>query len=220
MTAFASLAGETARPAQLELPTRVGGFGGREGFERYLRRHAIDAVLDATHPFAVAITRRTAEVCARAGVAHAQLLRPEWRPGPGDDWHDVAGGAALADLIPMGATVFLATGPKTVARYRGLAGRRLICRRIDTPRDPFPFPGGDWRVGRPPFTVEGEAALFREEGVDWLVTKNSGGASGRAKLDAAREIGLNVAMIRRPEQPDVLRFPDPDAALAWLRDLR
>ncbi|MDF0602641.1 cobalt-precorrin-6A reductase [Psychromarinibacter sp. C21-152] len=220
VTALASLNGDTSHPAQLKLPTRIGGFGGRAGFELYLRRHSIDAVLDATHPFAVNITRRTAEVCAETGVAYAQLLRPEWEPGPGDAWTCADREEAVADLIPEGATVFLATGPKGIGRFHGLAGRRILCRRIDQARGAFPFKGGDWIVARPPFTVADEIALFRAHAVDWLVARNSGGGAGRAKLDAAREMGLNVAMIRRPAQPDVLRVPDPEAAVAWVRDLR
>ena len=51
--------------------------------------------------------------------------------------------------------------------------------------------------------------------MDWLVVKNAGGAAGRSKLDAARDLGIRVAMIARPPQPAVLRVADAAAAMDW-----
>ena len=50
----ASIAGVTEDPAPLALPTRIGGFGGAEGFEAFLEDRGIRAVVDATHPYAAA----------------------------------------------------------------------------------------------------------------------------------------------------------------------
>ena len=85
LIAKASLAGATRVPRTLALPTRMGGFGGDEGFRTYLLRNAIDAVLDATHPFAHRVSARSARICAEEGVAYAQVLRPEWVPGPSNN---------------------------------------------------------------------------------------------------------------------------------------
>ena len=217
--ATASLAGATRRPEELALPTRVGGFGGEAGFRAWLGEHAIEAVLDATHPFAAAISQRTSAVCADLQVPYLQFLRPEWAPGEGDRWTVIDAEDEAAELIPPDATVFLATGRQTLECFANLQARRVICRRIDPTRDPFPFPGGEYLVSRPPFPVADEVALFRRLVIDWLVVKNSGGAASRTKLDAARELGLPVAMIRRPPQPEAERVETVAAALAWARGL-
>jgi precorrin-6A/cobalt-precorrin-6A reductase len=47
-----SLAGRTASPAASPLPTRIGGFGGVDGLAAYLVAHRVEALIDATHPFA------------------------------------------------------------------------------------------------------------------------------------------------------------------------
>ena len=47
-----SLAGRTANPQPQPIATRTGGFGGIEGLVRFLRSDGIDAVVDATHPYA------------------------------------------------------------------------------------------------------------------------------------------------------------------------
>ena len=52
-----SYAGRVQNPAQQPLPTRVGGFGGADGLAAYLRAEGFSHLIDATHPFAAAISR-------------------------------------------------------------------------------------------------------------------------------------------------------------------
>lgn len=217
--ATASLAGATRQPGDLGLATRIGGFGGAGGFAEYLKAEGIEAVLDATHPFAARITARTVRVCREAGLPHAVVLRPEWQPGPGDNWRFIDREEEAAAFIPEGATVFLGTGVHGLQGFANLQGRRVICRRIDAPRNPFPFAGGEYLLGRPPFSVADETALFQRLGVDWLVVKNSGGTPSRSKLDAARALGIRVALLRRPPPPDAVILTSVDAALGWVRGL-
>jgi len=218
LSVTASLAGTTREPADLPVPMRVGGFGGRAGFEAFLDAEGIEVVIDATHPFAHRISARTAEVCRDRGLAYLQLLRPEWRPGPGDRWTFITREDEAAVHVPPGATVFLATGRQSLPDFANLAGRDLICRQIDPPDAPFPFGNGRYLVGRPPFSVEDEKRLFTELGVDVLIVKNAGGAASRTKLDAARALGIPVVMIRRPPQPEAARVATVDEALAWLEN--
>lgn len=215
--AVASLAGATRAPAPLALPARQGGFGGAAGFCAYLEAEGIGAVLDATHPFAARISARTAEICAARGLPYVQLMRPGWAPGPGDRWTEVDGMGALAAVIPTGATVFVATGRQSLAAL-DLPGRILHARVIDPPSTPFPFPGGGFVVGRAPFTEAGEIALFQSLGIDWVLTKNAGGAAPAPKLAAARALGLPVAMLRRPA-PAGPWVTDVAQALAWAEAL-
>ena len=217
--AIASLAGATRSPRGLALPTRHGGFGGEDGFLEYLEAEHISAVLDATHPFAARMSHRTARICADRNLPYCQLLRAAWRAEPGDNWTHLSDETDAASHIAPGSTVFLATGRQTLDRFSNLQGCRLICRQIDPPDRPFPFPNGEFLVGRPPFSVEDETALFTSIGVDWLVVKNAGGEAPRSKLIAARELGLRVAMIDRPEQPDARRVKTVGEALDWVASL-
>lgn len=217
--AVASLAGVTRSPDPLPLPTRIGGFGGDAGFEAYLGQEKITAVIDATHPFAQQITDRTARICGEKNIPYLHVLRPEWEPQEGDDWHMVAREEDVAGLVKMGATVFLGTGSQTLKRYAGLEGCRVLCRQIDPPTAPFPFEGGEFIIGRPPFSKAAEITLFKALGVDWLVVKNSGGTPSRSKLDAARALKIPVAMIRRAPQPEAARVQSAEAALGWVAGL-
>lgn len=214
---LASLAGAVRRPLPQGVPTRVGGFGGEAGFLRVLREEGIGAVVDATHPFAARITARTAAVCAREGVPYLRLERPGWTGGAGDRWTWVDDAAGAVAVIPAGASVFLATGRQTVGEFAGLSGA-VWCRVIDPPEEAFPLARGGWVVGRPPFTVADEVALFRRLWVDWIVAKDSGAAEAEGKLAAARDLGLPVAMIRRPAAVGP-KVETVEAALDWVAGL-
>lgn len=216
LDAVASLAGATQRAKALPLPIRTGGFGGRDGFVAYMRDAGITAVLDATHPFADRITSRTAAVCHAMGIPYLYYLRAPWLPEPDDDWREIDREEDAAALIPQGKTVFLGTGRQTLDRFTNLEGRRVICRQIDPPTAPFPFEGGEFLIGRPPFSVAHERDLFAALGVDWIVVKNAGGDASRTKLTAAQELGIPVLMIRRPAPPAGAAITDSvQVAIDW-----
>ena len=216
---LASLAGATREPVALPVPTRSGGFGGAQGFRDVLAAEGIGAVIDATHPFAARITARTHEICAALGLPHLRLERPGWQPGPGDHWTVVADEDEAKALIPEGSVVFLATGRQSLPGWEGLRAASVHLRVIDPPDGPFPFPGG-FVVARPPFDSLAEVETFARLGVTHLVVKDSGAADGRAKLDAARELGISVIVLRRPPWPDGLRTVETVAqALAWVGEL-
>ncbi|MGB3313574.1 MAG: precorrin-6A/cobalt-precorrin-6A reductase, partial [Albidovulum sp.] len=56
-------------------------------------------------------------------------------------------------------------------------------------------------IARGPFTEDGDWKLLKSRRVNLIVTKNSGGTGARAKLDAARSLGLPVILIDRPALP-------------------
>ncbi|WOI54923.1 precorrin-6A/cobalt-precorrin-6A reductase [Palleronia sp. LCG004] len=217
MRVTASLAGPTAMPEPLGVATRIGGFGGRDAFAKYLGREGVTAVLDATHPFAAAISHRSAEVCAEAGIAYAQVLRPAWRPREGDRWTFLNEEADAARHVEEGARVMVETGRRGVQRFGALPGRIVHARVEEGRPGPFPFERGGWIAARPTTTIEDETRIFRRLGIDWLIMRNLGGSASRVSLDAARALGLRVAMIRRPLQPEGPKLETVAAALTWAR---
>ncbi len=213
---IASLAGATRTPIDLGVPTRIGGFGGADGFTAFLEAENITAVIDATHPFADKITARTADICKARGLPYLRFERAQWISRTGDAWHRADTYADLDRLIPKGARVFVATGRQSLEHYDALQDRHLMCRVIDTPTASFPYANGEWIVGRPPFSEADERMTFEALKPDWLVVKNAGGAGGKTKLAAARALGIQVAMMTRPDAPDgIERREQICDALEW-----
>lgn len=212
-----SLAGATGTPVHSSGSVRVGGFGGAEGLVRYLVDQAVDLVIDATHPFAVRMQANAAKACAVAGVPRCRLLRPPWARRDGDRWIEVDdAAAAAAALAGFGPRIFLALGARDLHRFRTVAGKWLLVRGVTPPA--APMPNGLFIQARGPFAMLDETRLLREHRIDAVVSRQSGGAGARAKIDAARELGLPVVMIRRPPPPPPPIVETVDAALAWLRD--
>ncbi|MEU7472414.1 cobalt-precorrin-6A reductase [Streptomyces sp. NPDC044984] len=212
-----SLAGRVTRPGAVAGELRVGGFGGAEGLADWLREQRVDAVVDATHPFAQTITANAARAATATGLPLVVLRRPGWRPGPGDHWHPVPSLAAAAGLLPrLGHRVLLTTGRLGLAAFAHLTEQRFVVRSVEPPEPPMP-PHTRVLLARGPFTVADETALLREHRVDVLVTKDSGGAATAAKLTAARDLALPVVVVRRPPLPDgVTPVPDVPAVLSRL----
>lgn len=205
-----SLAGRTSRPAALAGDVRVGGFGGAAGLARYLADEGVHMVIDATHPFAAAISAHAREACDALDVPRLTLARPAWRKQPGDRWIEVDDAAGAARALAGRGRAFVTIGIKDLEPF---AGRPCLVRLIEPPVEPLPH---QIITGRGPFTVAAEKQLFIEQRIEVLVTKASGGAATRAKITAARALGLAVIMIRRPPQEPGPRLRDIPAALDWI----
>lgn len=214
-----SLAGRLREPVLPIGTARVGGFGGVDGLGRWLRDERVDAVVDATHPFAATITDSAVLACARTGVPLLVLRRPGWDPEPGDDWHRVPSlTAAAAALEGLGERVFLTTGRGGLAAFAPLDGHWFLIRTVDPPDPPLPT-RMRLLLDRGPFSLDGERELFAAHRIEVLVTKDSGGPMTAAKLVVARELGLPVVLQARPPAPDAVIAATVAETVSWLETL-
>jgi precorrin-6A/cobalt-precorrin-6A reductase len=213
---ISSLAGRVPDPALPVGEVRIGGFGGVEGMRRWLVDSRVDAVVDATHPYAATITANAAAVCGQLGLPHLLLARPAW---PRGDAIGVASDAEAAKTVAAErySRVFLTTGRSGTAAFADVDAWFLI--RAVTAPDPDTLPRHHQLVlSRGPYLYDGELALLRDHRIDVLVTKNSGGQMTRPKLDAATALGVAVVMVDRPPlPPGVATVASVDDAVSWVR---
>ncbi|MFC8234930.1 cobalt-precorrin-6A reductase [Streptomyces sp. NPDC056661] len=216
-----SLAGRVASPKLPPGEVRVGGFGGADGLAEWLRTHRVDALIDATHPFAGTISFHAASAAAAAHVPLLALRRPGWVPVDGDRWHPVGTLDEAAGALPaLGRRVFLTTGRMGLAAFAGLDSLWFLMRSVDAPDGPHPA-RMEVLLDRGPFTLDGERELIHRHRLDVLVTKDSGGDATAPKLAAAREAGIPVVVVRRPPVPEgVPVVGTPELAVDWLAGLR
>jgi precorrin-6A/cobalt-precorrin-6A reductase len=211
-----SYGGRTRAPTDQPLPTRIGGFGGVRGLADYIRREGITHVIDATHPFAAEMSRHAVEACAQTCTPLIALERAPWTRAFGDNWIDVADvNTAVAALPEAPATVFLAIGRQHIAPFATKPQHSYTLRFVDPPEAPLPF-AADVIVSRGPFTLDSELEMMRSRGIAWIVARNSGGDGARAKIDAARTLGLPVVMISRPALPERRRVESVADVMQWL----
>ncbi|MFF9244676.1 cobalt-precorrin-6A reductase [Streptomyces sp. NPDC014776] len=214
-----SLAGRVAAPRMPPGEVRIGGFGGAEGLAAWLRAHEVDVLIDATHPFASAISSNAARAAATAHVPLLALRRPGWAPVAGDQWHEAGSLTEAAAMLPgLGERVFLTTGRTGLAAFAALDGLWFLVRSVDPPEAPLPA-RTEVLLDRGPFTLDAERELLRRHRIDVVVTKDSGGAATAPKLTAAREAGLPVVLVRRPAMPDgVPVVAEPEEAVRWISE--
>jgi precorrin-6A/cobalt-precorrin-6A reductase len=212
-----SLAGRTREPRAQAVATRVGGFGGIDGLCTYLESQRIDRVIDATHPFAAQISRHAATACERLGIPLLTLTRAPWQKQPGDDWTEVGSlDAAVRALGEEPRRVFLTIGRLGLAAFAQAPQHLYFVRAIEPPANLACLPDHRLIVARGPFVAEDEERLMRENTIDVLVTKNSGGPATYAKMIAARRLGLPAIVVTPPSPSDVPRVHDIESALCFL----
>jgi precorrin-6A/cobalt-precorrin-6A reductase len=195
-----------------------------ESLTDFLALGEADLVLDATHPFAVRITRIAHAVCLRLGVPLVRYERPDWQPPVGTRLVDSF--AAAAEMLPSLRTrVLLTIGAKQLKHVAHLHDRLTLVARI-LPSVPSleqalaaGFTPDRLLCMRPPFSREFNRAILTEYRIDVLVTKASGREGGvEEKVLAARDLGIAVVMIRRPEHPENHGIQSLDAAVDACRE--
>jgi precorrin-6A/cobalt-precorrin-6A reductase len=217
MAVTVSLAGRTTAPAAQGVPVRIGGFGGTEGLARYLTTGRVDALIDATHPYAAIISANAAAAAAATRVPLLALRRPPWAPLPGDRWIEVADAAAAVEAL--GETprrVFLTLGKTEIGIFARAPQHHYLVRSVEPVDPPLPVPHASYLTGRGPFNETADRALLVAHAIDVVVAKNSGGTATYGKIAAARVLGLPVILLRRPALPDVPSVGTVEDAVSWL----
>ncbi len=217
VTGIFSYAGRTAAPIAQPMPTRVGGFGGVDGLTEYLRREGITHVIDATHPFASQISRNAVDACAQTGTPLIAYTREPWQASPGDNWRNVPTIEAAVAALPDGsARIFLGIGRQHLRAFAARSQHFYLLRMVDAPATLLPLPNAEIVLARGPFTTEGDLALLRSHRIAHVVARNAGGEGAKAKLEAARALGLPVIMIDRPCLPERRTAQSVEEIVHWL----
>jgi precorrin-6A/cobalt-precorrin-6A reductase len=194
-----SLAGIGRVPVDLACRVRVGGYGGAAGLADYLYQERIDLLLDATHPYAARISANAAAAARACAVPLWALRRPAWQAQAGDDWREVADWAALSTALQPFARPLFTLGREPLAHLEAIPAHQFwTLRALDS------VPGNlrcEVIGARGPFFLEQERTLFAQRRIDVLVSKNSGSSATEPKLQVARELGLPVLILARPQLP-------------------
>jgi precorrin-6A/cobalt-precorrin-6A reductase len=212
-----SLAGRTASPVKHEVAVRIGGFGGAAGLADFLVAQRIEALIDATHPYATRISQNAAAAARQTNVPFIAMYRPPWIAVPGDRWIDVNNaGEAAAAIGNQPCSVFVTIGRNELAPFGAAPHHRYLIRSVDRVEPPLPLPHVIYLTARGPFREADDRALMQTHGIDVVVAKNSGGAAAYGKIAAARSLGIDVIMLRRPPPPEAPVVDSTEDAIAWL----
>ncbi len=175
--------------------------------DQFLQEQRITAILDASHPYAVEISRMATRVAAERKIPYLRFERLAVDPQADtpqvillDSFETLIAGDYLHQQ-----RVLLTVGYKTLPLFRNWHERSTLFARIlpaVTSVEAATAAGfsSDRIIAlRPPVTAELEKALWRHWNISLVVTKASGVAGGEdVKRAVAAELGIPLIVITRP----------------------
>lgn len=204
-----SVVTEHGRSLAADVPDRnirVGALD-REGLVRLIKEHAIQIVLDCTHPFAETVSQNAIDACARAGIRYIRYEREAVAGNRANGAIGVRSFAEAADRVKeYEGTVLLAVGVKPLSWFEQCRSekRKLLARVLPLPESidrcrAAGFAAEEIIDSTGVQEVEENEAQFAALGIHLLVTKESGLEGGTdTKLTAAANLNIPVILIERP----------------------
>ncbi len=175
-----------------------------------LMKQGFGAVIDATHPYAVEVSANVRQAADIVRVPYVRIIRPSI------DFSDCAVASSTAEACAMvpddGGNVLATTGNKEIYCYTAIAdfAKRVYARVLpDEVSVESVITTGipeDHVIGaKGPFSLEQNVETMRKLGIRHMITKESGATGGFVeKLEAARQCGVDVIVVKRPQDEDGL----------------
>jgi len=180
----------------------------------FMKSRPIAGVIDATHPYAAEVSQNARAACERTGIPYVRVIREAVKQD-NKGITEVASCKKAAELLNepsrSEACVLLTVGSKeldcftSVTNYR----KRLFARVLPKSEmllecEKLGFDAGHIIAMKGPFTKAMNTATLEMTNARVLVTKDGGKAGGfEEKLAAAKELGVDVLSIRRPEETGI-----------------
>lgn len=174
-----------------------------------IRREQCRIVVDATHPYAVEVSKNIRKACERTKMKYLRFLRD--KESVIDVRSDVlvsSATEAAAYLDGQEGAIFLTTGSKELPAFTAGVHKteRLFVRVLPSAAvvascRELGLEGKQICAMQGPFSEEMNRALLQQTKAAWLVTKDTGITGGfPEKVRAARSLGVRLVIIRRPEE--------------------
>ncbi|WP_422382135.1 precorrin-6A reductase [Marinicellulosiphila megalodicopiae] len=193
-----SIAGLVRTP-DLACQIHIGGFSQYGGMQHYLKDQDIQCVLDATHPFAVNISNKAQQACSLCQTQYIRFERPQWNQYPNDKWTSIIQWSEVFGALKHQKNVFLTAGqtPHDILVKLSKQTKNLFLRTAVQPKEALPN-NVNWIKAIGPFDQVSEQQWLKDNQIDLIISKNSGGQATYGKIAAARELGIDVIMFQRP----------------------
>ena len=181
--------------------------------ESLFKKERFTLVVDATHPYAPAVTENIVSACKAADTEYLRLLREESLP-PEDGVFVPDAAGAVEYLNSREGNVLLTTGSKELAAYQSMAGfaERVYARVLPMENSlalcaQVGLEPSHIIAMQGPFSEDMNAAMLKAVSARFMVTKESGTKGGfQEKAKAARRAGAVLVMIGRPAQKQGMEF--------------
>ncbi len=173
-----------------------------EELQNFITNHHIQLVLDATHPFAVEVSKNAMAACRESTCRYLRFERPSQVP---EDVIAVTSvEAACQEARKYEGKIYLTTGSKTLPHFVELLPiQRLIARVLPTAEvlqltETLGLQADQIEGLKGPFSEELNYALLAENQAAVMITKESGQAGGfLEKVAACKKLQIPCIVITR-----------------------
>lgn len=183
----------------------------REEIGRYIREGDYQVVVDATHPYAGEVTENIREAMREMDIPYLRLKRETEITSDYEKLTFFQSYEACAKALEqIEGNLLLTTGSKELQTYcaSGVLVNRLYVRVLPGVESilmcsEHGIQGRQILALQGPFTTQMNAAIIQQYQIQCLVTKMSGKNGGcQEKLEAARQAGIPVFVVGRPEKEE------------------
>ncbi len=175
---------------------------------QFLQTQKITVILDASHPYAVEISRLAIAAATQLQIPYLRFERPALEAAPDDDSPIIkldSFATLLAGSYLQGQRVLLTVGYKPLSLFTPWQTQAMLFARILPSTVALEaaiaagFQPECLLAVRPPVPAEMERALWQHWQISLVVTKASGKPGGEEiKRAVATELGVTLVVITRP----------------------
>ena len=168
----------------------------------------INLVIDATHPYAIEVSKNIQHACKDTGIKYTRFVRGRSSVNAPDAVVVKDISEAIDFLKETEGNVLLGTGSKDLERFTQIDNyqKRIYPRILPTPEAvksayELGFDAGHLICMQGPFSYESNVALLAEKKISYFVTKESGEIGGyEEKVNAASAVGATLIVVARPKE--------------------
>ena len=185
----------------------------QEDMRKLFEEKGPEVVIDATHPYAVEVTKNIRTACEKSGRTYIRVVRKseEYKKYGKNIYVDSAAEAARY-LSGTAGNIFLTTGSKELGAFTEIPDyeERVYARVLPAPEiisvcAKLGIRGKHVICMQGPFSEALNEAMFAQCHAAYVVTKESGTAGGfREKEQAAEQLGIPLVIIGRPKKEEGL----------------
>ena len=173
----------------------------------------MDLVIDASHPFAIEVTKSVKEVCKSLNITYLRLGRQSQKYDYDNIIYVKSKEDAVKQLLKVRGNILLTTGVNTLSFYESnipdFAVRGWV-RILDTADSRKIAEKSEANIiySVPPFSENDTVFLIRKYNIAVLVSKDSGARGGvKEKISAAKLCNIPVILIEAPKE-DVMTIQE------------
>lgn len=198
----------------------------RDQMQCFCRQENIRAVVDASHPYAVEVSRSAIAIADQLGIGYLRYERSNYQPADSTLTHSLiiqldSFDTLLSGNYLQGHKVLLTVGCKALPQFKSWQDRATLYARILPKLESLTiaknagFASDRIIAIRPPLTRLLETALWQQWQISLVVTKASGKAGGEdIKRQVAASLNIPLIVITRPDIDYPQQTSDLKAVLA------